>query len=292
MLFSAESRILMASLAICATIYGARRVDLAVGVDSDASNQLLAIFQNLDKAEQYQAIIDLMHSHSVNDGYSSFNRGYSYTNSEGNHGDAGDSNTSESYMPLHTSVHDAFDGWSGAVSILDVGGGRGAAKPHLESAVRPNRLDYSCIDVTYTNGVCSTFSGSLLPFQDKSQDLVVFHYVLHHAADGDTITLLQEAYRVTRKYVMVAEDLQGETPERGLRNFFHEATGLFRGQKEWRQLFELVGFRALSDFEPRNKSEICYNTFLKAVPVWYQGLFVRNAMCKYEIRNRLFVMQV
>ena len=78
---------------------------------------------------------------------------------------------------------------------------------------------------------------------DSSQDVVLFHYVLHHASDGDPISLLREARRVTRKYVIVGEDMAGEDPERALRNFFHETAGLFRGPEEWQQLFELLGFK-------------------------------------------------
>ena len=35
--------------------------------------------------------------------------------------------------------------------------------------------------------------------------VVIFHYVLHHTRDGNTISLLQEAFRVTRQFVLVAE---------------------------------------------------------------------------------------
>ena len=89
---------------------------------------------------------------------------------------------------------------------------------------------------------CASYPGDAIPDErDGSRAVVLFNYVLHHAGDGSTISLLQEARRVSRRWVVVVEDLRGETLEEAELNFAHEWGGVFRGPREWAQLFRLVG---------------------------------------------------
>ncbi len=100
---------------------------------------------------------------------------------------------------------------------------------------------YDCVDVV-ASATCASYPGDAIPDErDGSRAVVLFNYVLHHAGDGSTISLLQEARRVSRRWVVVVEDLRGETLDEAELNFAHEWGGVFRGPREWAQLFRLVG---------------------------------------------------
>lgn len=143
---------------------------------------------------------------------------------------------------------DWFSGMYGHVSsldVLDVGGGVGALGDLARSVTIPGAISWECIDVTASDR-CAAFNGQSLPHNDLSKDLVVFNYVLHHAAD-DAIALLQHAHRVAKGYVVVIEDLKGETQAHAKLLYEHEWHGTFRGPREWRALFSILGFRLVSE---------------------------------------------
>jgi len=133
--------------------------------------------------------------------------------------------------------------------ILDVGGGHGGLGDQVKAVAVPDALDWECIDVAESVR-CAAFDGESLPHDSDSKDIVIFNYVLHHAADN-TIPLLQHARRIARKYVVVVEDLKGENIDHAQQNFDHEWHGTFRGPKEWRSLFSLVGLRLVHEANPK-----------------------------------------
>ena len=72
-----------------------------------------------------------------------------------------------------------------------------------------------------------------------------FSYVLHHAGEN-TISLLRDAHRIARRHVIVAEDPKvTETDYRWAHQ--DDRRGTFRGLKEWRDLFALLGFALVHD---------------------------------------------
>ena len=85
-----------------------------------------------------------------------------------------------------------------------------------------------------------TFDGRTLELEDGSYDVTLLTYVLHHAA-GDTISLLKEAKRVARRYVIVLEDVI-DSEDDAKNAFAHDPRGTFRHRKEWDALFDLLGF--------------------------------------------------
>ena len=99
------------------------------------------------------------------------------------------------------------------------------------------------------------FDGRNLPAAANSTDLVLFNYVLHHAAD-DTIPLLKEARRVVKPdgRVVVVEDLRADDAA-GLRHQDSEHKGcpqrcVFRTDNEWRAIFRRLGLRVESTAAP------------------------------------------
>lgn len=134
-----------------------------------------------------------------------------------------------------------FNESSSTVNVLDVGGGRGGMGVHLRSLLRQSSLQYDCIDVVESDA-CPAYSGFAMPSAGNlTRDVVLFNFVLHHSRDGSTVSLLGEAKRISRRYVVVVEDLQGETIEEAQLNFAHDWRGVFRGRREWLQLFRLTG---------------------------------------------------
>lgn len=149
----------------------------------------------------------------------------------------------------------SFAGWRAVpVDVLDVGGGQGSLGVLVRSAVPAVPLTWDCIDVTPSSS-CGGFNGRTLPRSNSSKDVVVFNFVLHHAADK-TISLLKEALRVSRRYVVVAEDLKGGgdaaplTRTQAAQLARHEWLGTFRGGEEWHALFGVLGLRVVHEASP------------------------------------------
>lgn len=132
--------------------------------------------------------------------------------------------------------------------VLDVGGGRGDIGAELSRRFGTLSLSYECVDVV-PSSKCRAFDGSSLNYSSASADVVLFNYVLHHAADN-TISLLTDARRIARKFVIVVEDIKAKTRSGAMGQFLHEWSGTYRGDVEWGALFDLVGLRIQSVYTP------------------------------------------
>ena len=81
------------------------------------------------------------------------------------------------------------------------------------------------------------FDGTHLPCKDSSADMVLFNSVLHHAAD-DTEMLLREAARVSRRWIVVLDDLYIPSNKNVVaRHHAHDPNGKFRRLDEWYNVF-------------------------------------------------------
>ncbi|MGQ0562857.1 MAG: class I SAM-dependent methyltransferase [Gemmatimonadota bacterium] len=131
--------------------------------------------------------------------------------------------------------------------VLDIGCGMGYA---LEVLSRDYRIEAFGCDVVPANihvrNYCR-FDGRNLPYADKSVDLALLIFVLHHAQDASI--LLREASRVARQAVLVVEDTPrnrldrkwGEVHIRGFnKRYSIPWTGRIRMENEWRQLFRAL----------------------------------------------------
>ena len=115
-------------------------------------------------------------------------------------------------------------------------------EPRAYDVVTPEHNLYT-VGKTMTN--VSLFDGQSIPEADRGCDLMLFAYVLHHAANN-TFALLQEAVRATRGYVLVAEDLADPLDaERTARNLLHDKHGIFRTVSEWEALLPAMGLDIL-----------------------------------------------
>ena len=192
----------------------------------------------------------------------------------------------------HHSPHlcnDEFHRWFGAtyrsalrVEVLDVGGGSGGLYRVARNATAAP-IDWRCIDVAPPAGSpCQAFDGVALPASSKSSDLVVFNYVLHHASvknsslplkrsEAKQQSLLREAARVSRRYVVVAEDLKAMGKAGRFAQWRHDKNGLYRSDDSWRAFFASLGLRLESVRKP---SARCASSATRDVYVVARRLYI------------------
>ena len=133
-------------------------------------------------------------------------------------------------------------GLTNGSTILDVGGSE------YKSFCEKNQWKYTTANLNQAmNGVLYNvlpdtvlYDGLNLPFESNSFEVVVVNFVLHHAEDA--IGLLQQIANITKKYIIVGEDLCDVTyPKKWiLRNHEHQMGGNFRSDREWRHIFKLL----------------------------------------------------
>ena len=107
------------------------------------------------------------------------------------------------------------------------------------------------VDATATPEEATTlvksFNGKDLPMADQSCDVTLFAYHLHTPTAAHVTTrLLSEARRVTRGYLLLAEDRAGRTVAENERNNFLEPHGTFRSEREWEDLLKAARFDVLA----------------------------------------------
>lgn len=126
-------------------------------------------------------------------------------------------------------------------SWLDVGAGTGALSVYLSNILRSQNFELCDVcPPRHCNFPVRRIDGTHLDYESASFDLVLFNYVLHHAGDN-TIPLLRDAHRIARRYVVITEDPK-ENAQDCLWAYKHDDHGTFRGLREWKELFALVGF--------------------------------------------------
>lgn len=126
-------------------------------------------------------------------------------------------------------------------SWLDVGADTGAMSVYLSEILKSNTFELCDVNAaSRTNFPVRKIEGVALDYESNSFDLVLFIYVLHHAGNN-AIQLLRDAHRIARKLVIVAED--PKDTDRDCRWAYQDdQRGTFRGQKEWKELFTLLGY--------------------------------------------------
>ena len=93
------------------------------------------------------------------------------------------------------------------------------------------------------------YDGERLPFADKSFDACTIITVLHHTPDPDAI--LREAMRVTRKRIVIMEDIFRNPLQKQLTFFTDSLVNLEfeghphtnRSDAEWKETFERMGLK-------------------------------------------------
>jgi ubiquinone/menaquinone biosynthesis C-methylase UbiE len=165
-------------------------------------------------------------------------------------------------------------------SVLDVGCGEGYVLDELRGRGAGEIFGVDIVDLRQNRDIpFRLYDGTAIPFADRSFDLVMLSFVLHHVPDDRKRALLREALRVSRGTVFVVED----TPATPLDRLFSHRHGEayrkriksrapfgFLTAGEWRWLFRGMGLepeiRRLSRFCRSILQPFARTTFLLRVP--------------------------
>lgn len=139
--------------------------------------------------------------------------------------------------------------------VLDIGGGWGF---YAEPLRRARDCEVTILDIVepgFRKAPVTTYAGERIPFPDRSFEVSLLVTVLHHVPVPEKV--LAEARRVTRRSVIVVEDLYRHRLGRGwtvLRDTFFTLEWVghprqFRKKEEWRRSFEGLGFQVVSEKE-------------------------------------------
>ena len=142
-----------------------------------------------------------------------------------------------------------------ASRVLDIGGGWGF---YVEPLKRLRDCEVTVLDVVeprFRKAPVVVYGGEKMPFPDQSFDVSLLVTVLHHVPNPEKI--LAEAKRVTRRVVIVIEDLYRNAFGRIwtiLRDTFYTLEFMghprnFRKREEWSQCFRRLGFQVKSEKE-------------------------------------------
>lgn len=157
--------------------------------------------------------------------------------------------------------------------VLDIGGGWGFYHAPLRS--RGHRhLVLDVIKPGMQKCPVVLYDGNRIPFPDRSFDVSLFVTVLHHIPDPEAV--IREALRVTRKRVIVVEDLYHHAVGRwwtvlrdqiyNMEFFGHPKN--FRTSKEWVETFEKLGAVRVRE---------------KQVHTWLSGLKILNGVFIFDV---------
>ncbi len=155
--------------------------------------------------------------------------------------------------------------------VLDIGGGWGF---YVEPLQRLRGCQVTVLDVVEPGlhkAPVITYPGGEMPFPDKSFDVSMLITVLHHVKSPEEV--LAEAKRVTRRSVIVVEDLYRHWWGRFwtiLRDSFFNLEFVghprqFKQKKEWFESFRKLGLKV--------EAEKDLYTFLLGLPIW-NGIFI------------------
>jgi len=103
--------------------------------------------------------------------------------------------------------------------VLDLGCGTGIIAGTVAKTLNASLVGTDVIDIRQVDIPFVLYDGKKLPFSDKSFDIVLISYVLHHVEKVETV--LEETRRLCRGKIIIYED----TPQ----NLFHRASCFFHG---------------------------------------------------------------
>lgn len=105
------------------------------------------------------------------------------------------------------------------------------------------------------------YDGSTLPFKDKSFDVVIAFYVLHHCSDLSKA--VSECARVARKRILIVESVPHNLYEIPFMKFFDWLTNVMKFDNtplpyhfntviKWKKIFKKFGYENYVAFHPKN----------------------------------------
>ncbi len=153
--------------------------------------------------------------------------------------------------------------------ILDLGCGSAIIGNEFKDFFRADVVGADIVDRRVKPLLFKVTDGKNLPFPEKSFDVVLISYVLHHARDP--LPLLKEAKKVCKNKIIIFEDL----PEGFLSRLFCKLHGIsysklfgnfnflsFKSEKNWEKTFEEIGLnvifkKRINNFPSKKELFIC-----------------------------------
>ena len=134
--------------------------------------------------------------------------------------------------------------------ILDIGLGNGYVAKQIRDYFRVYMEGVDVVDYNETNIKNTIYDGLNLPFKDKSFDSTLILQTLHHCTDQ--IRVLKEAKRVSRKRIIIMEDIYNNFFEKMI-TFMHDYISnkrkgvdcpyYFHNKAEWQAIFKKLGLK-------------------------------------------------
>jgi len=162
---------------------------------------------------------------------------------------------------------------SSPAEVLDVGSGDGSIALAIQN--RAKDLRFHCIDVLVRPDVAlpvQKYDGVTFPVTDSSKDYVLFVDVLHHTPDPQI--LLNEAARVTRKYIVIKDHNANGLCSRATLRFMDWVGNARFGvslpynywtHQQWQEGYKTAGLKVVSQIDT-----------LGLYPSWSNWLFGRR----------------
>ena len=152
--------------------------------------------------------------------------------------------------------------WRPGMSLLDVGSGHAMLGAYLmaKHGLRVTAFDvpnsYQCTEVLASPLLVHFFDGRKIPVGPATFDAVSFMSVLHHAGQSSG-SLLEEASRIARRWIIVLEDMAGKSYGKptAKRNEEHDPLAIFRSNFLWQEMFRAHcrGFRLVVNAFPSRR---------------------------------------
>lgn len=138
--------------------------------------------------------------------------------------------------------------------VLDIGLGNGYVAKQIRDHFKVYMEGVDIIDYNETGIKNTMYDGLNLPFKDKSFDCSIILQTLHHCTDQ--IQVLKEAKRVSRKRIIIMEDVYNNKFEK-LMTFLHDYISnkrkgvdcpyYFHNKAEWNAIFKKLGLKIISE---------------------------------------------
>lgn len=153
--------------------------------------------------------------------------------------------------------------------VLDIGAGTGITAKRIfqELGVKITLLDV--VDKKKVDLPLIIYGGQKLPFKDKSFDVSLLIFVLHHTQNSAAV--LAEAKRVTKDKIIIYEDIITRNPFDKIDSFLHgfafnkawnlqnEAT--FKSEKEWKEIFKKLNLKIVKVYPLPIRARLFYPVY-------------------------------
>ncbi len=144
--------------------------------------------------------------------------------------------------------------------MLDIGLGNGYVAKKIKEHYNVYMEGVDVVDYNETNIKNTIYDGLNLPFKDKSFDCIMILQTLHHCTDQ--IKVLKEAKRVSRKRIIIMEDVYNNYFEK-ITTFLHDYISnkrkgvdcpyYFHNKDEWKSIFKKLGLKIVKETDTVSK---------------------------------------